>query len=83
MMKNQNEPPRPLIQERKMSSFRDINWHRAYRDWRVLIAVLVLLVILVTYLMTGDLTWHPRGPWRQDVEKSDKYGTDLPPVTRP
>jgi hypothetical protein len=57
-------------------------WRRAFHDWRFLMAVFVLLTGLVTYLMTGDLIWKPHGDWFRTVEKTDKPGTDLPPVTR-
>jgi hypothetical protein len=56
-------------------------WRRAYRDWRFLMAVFLAVVFLTTYLLTGDFTWRPKGSWDRTVEKSDKHGTDLPPIT--
>jgi hypothetical protein len=56
-------------------------WRRAYRDWRVLMAAFLAVVFLVTYLMTGDFNWRPKGPWDRTTETKDKLGTDLPPVT--
>jgi hypothetical protein len=49
-----------------------------------LIAASVLVVIVVTYLLTGNLTWHPHGGWSWSVpEKVDQHAADLPPDTHP
>ena len=69
-----------IKQERKMTSLRKVDWPRAYRDWRVLAAVFVILVVLVTYLITGDFTWRPGNNWHPVTEKTDKQETVLPPV---
>jgi hypothetical protein len=34
-------------------------WTRAHRDWRVWIGVVLMLICMVIYLMTGDLRWRP------------------------
>jgi hypothetical protein len=31
-------------------------WRRAHRDWRIWFAVIVMLVAMVIYLLTGDLS---------------------------
>jgi hypothetical protein len=73
--KNQRKTEQALTDERGPY------WRRAYRDWRVLMVVFLMVVFLVTYLMTGDSSWRPNGPWGRTTETSDKHGTDLPPVT--
>ena len=73
--KNRRKTEQALMEER--GSF----WRNAYRDWRVLIVVFLATVFLVTYLMTGDSSWKPKGSWGRTVETNDKHGTDLPPVT--
>jgi hypothetical protein len=39
-------------------------WRRAHRDWRIWFCVILMLVAMVVYLMTGDLRWpfhgHPQ-----------------------
>jgi hypothetical protein len=39
-------------------------WKRAHRDWRIWFCVILMLVAMVVYLMTGDLRWpiheHPQ-----------------------
>ncbi|GEM_PF-2139896 len=74
--KQSGKAEKTLIEER--GSY----WHRAFHDWRFLMAVFVLLVFLVTYLMTGDMAWKPKGNWFRTVEKSDKQKTNLSSVTR-
>ena len=32
-------------------------WKRAHRDWRIWVLVLLMLVCMGIYLMTGDLRW--------------------------
>lgn len=81
MTENQNEQGRQRPREQKMSSLRPVSWSRVYRDWRFLAAFFLIAVAVVSYLVTGDLSWRPFGRWHQTVEKSDKTGTDLPPVT--
>jgi len=34
-------------------------WKRAHRDWRVWVAVFLMLVGMIVYLMTNDLAWGP------------------------
>jgi hypothetical protein len=77
------EPKQQKIHpEQKMSIFRPIDWEHVYRDWRFLTVTAVLVVIIGTYLLTGNMTWHPYGGWRWSVpEKVDQHAADLPPVT--
>jgi hypothetical protein len=35
-------------------------WKRAHRDWRVYVAVFLMLAAMIIYLMTNDLAWGPR-----------------------
>lgn len=37
-------------------------WKRAHRDWRVWVAVLLMIAGMVVYVMSEDLTFRPRGP---------------------
>ena len=32
-------------------------WRRAHRDWRLWSIVILMLVAMAVYLMTGDLRW--------------------------
>jgi hypothetical protein len=70
--------------EQKMSIFHSVDWEHVYRDWRFVTVIAVLTVIVVTYLLTGNMTWHPRGVWYWSVpEKVGPHAADLPPVTHP
>ena len=42
-------------------------WKHAHHDWRLWIAVSLMLVALLTYVMTGDLAWWPRSQRLQPV----------------
>jgi hypothetical protein len=35
-------------------------WKRAHRDWRFVIAVVLMLGGMFLYLVSGDLEWGPR-----------------------
>ncbi len=37
-------------------------WRRAHRDWRFVAVVVLMLIAIVTYVLTGDLTWQVRNP---------------------
>ena len=46
---------------------RDIHrpyWKRAHRDWRIWFGMILMLIAMLVYLMTGDLRWpfhgHPQ-----------------------
>jgi hypothetical protein len=85
-LKNYSVEPKQqkVHSEQKMSIFHRVDWEHVYRDWRFLIAASVLVVIVVTYLLTGNLTWHPHGGWSWSVpEKVDQHAADLPPDTHP
>jgi len=81
MTENQNEQSNQRPREQKMSSLRPVSWRHIYRDWRFLTAFFLIGAAVISYLLTGDLSWRPLGHWQQTTEKSDKLGTDLPPVT--
>ena len=34
-------------------------WQRAHRDWRLWVGVLAILVAMLIYIVTEDLTWWP------------------------
>jgi hypothetical protein len=70
--------------ERKMSVFHPVDWGRVHQDWRFLTVAAVLVIIIGTYLLTGNMTWHPYGGWRWSVsEKVDPHAADLPPAAHP
>jgi hypothetical protein len=81
MIKISDEQKNQRNAEQALSGDRGPYWRRAYRDWRLLMIAFFLTVGAVTYLLTGDLAWMPHGRWHLTAEKSDKHGTDLPPVT--
>jgi hypothetical protein len=37
-------------------------WRSAHRDWRLWVAVGLMLVAMFTYIATGDLAWRSSGP---------------------
>jgi hypothetical protein len=77
-----NEQENLGIQKEKMNKLRGVQWLRSYRNWAFLIVAVVFLVGTATYLLTGNLTWHPNGHWRWEKVTNDRYGTELPPVTK-
>jgi hypothetical protein len=42
-------------------------WKHAHHDWRLWVAVSLMLIALLTYVMTGDLAWWPRGQRQQPL----------------
>jgi len=79
-----NYPQKPTVHtEQKMKALRPIDWQHPYRDWRFLTAIAVILVIVVTYLLTGDISWRPRGNWHPEVNRVNQNAAVLPPVTKP
>jgi hypothetical protein len=34
-------------------------WRSAHKDWRLWVAVGLMLVAMLTYIMSGDLAWRP------------------------
>ena len=83
MWKNQSEPKYQRTQERKMPAFHKVDWQHVYRDWRFMVGGCVVLVIVVTYLLTGDFFWRPNGPWHRETEKVSIHAADLPPAAHP
>jgi len=44
-------------------------WKRAHRDWRLWIAVFIMLVAMVIYVMSDDLSFQPgRHPQQQQQQ---------------
>lgn len=42
-------------------------WKRAHRDWKLWVAVLIMLIAMGVYLRTNDLSHAPHEPLRQPV----------------
>jgi hypothetical protein len=40
-------------------------WKHAHHDWRLWVAVSLMLVALATYVMSDDLAWWPRSQRQQ------------------
>ncbi len=40
-------------------------WKHSHYDWRLWVAVSVMLVALLTYVMSDDLAWRPRSQRQQ------------------
>jgi len=40
-------------------------WKHAHYDWRLWVAVSLMLVALLTYVMSDDLAWWPRSQRQQ------------------
>lgn len=36
-------------------------WKRAHRDWRIWFGVILMLLAMLVYLMTGDFRWPLQG----------------------
>ena len=61
MTKHKYEHQQPRIPNQDISDVRVPYWRRAHRDWRFLAVVVLMLIAIVTYVMTGDLAWQPHG----------------------
>jgi hypothetical protein len=35
-------------------------WKHAHHDWRLIVAVILMLLAVTTYVMTDNLAWRPR-----------------------
>jgi len=42
-------------------------WTRVHRDRRVWVGVVLMLVAMMIYVMTGDLAWRPRNHSQQPL----------------
>jgi hypothetical protein len=40
-------------------------WKHAHHDWRLWVAVCLMLVAMLTYVMSDDLAWRPRSQLQQ------------------
>jgi hypothetical protein len=61
MTKHKYEHKHQPIVEQDISDVRVPYWRRAHRDWRFLVVVVVMLIAIMTYVMTGDLRWQNHG----------------------
>jgi hypothetical protein len=53
--------------ERAPHGFHRPYWKHAHHDWRLWVAVIVMLVAVTTYVMTDDLSWRPRAQPQQPL----------------
>jgi hypothetical protein len=51
----------PQGSESESVGFHRPYWKHAHRDWRLWVAVGLMLVAMFTYVMTADLAWRPSG----------------------
>jgi len=42
-------------------------WKHAHHDWRLWVAVSLMLVAMLTYVMSDDLAWRPRSGAQQPL----------------
>jgi hypothetical protein len=61
MTKHKYEHNRSPIVEQGISDVRVPYWRRAHRDWRFLVVVVLMLIAIGTYVLTGDLSWQNHG----------------------
>jgi hypothetical protein len=40
-------------------------WKHAHHDWRLVVAVSLMLIAVAIYVMSDDLMWRPRGQPQQ------------------
>jgi hypothetical protein len=43
------------------------SWKHAHHDWRLIVAVSLMLVAVFIYVMSGDLAWRPRNQPQQPL----------------
>jgi hypothetical protein len=42
-------------------------WKHAHHDWRLWVAVCLMLVAMFTYVMSDDLAWRPRSQLQRPI----------------
>ena len=42
-------------------------WKHAHHDWRLWVALCLMLVAMLTYVMSDDLAWRPRSGAQQPL----------------
>jgi len=42
-------------------------WKHAHHDWRLWVAVSLMLIAVATYVMSDDLAWRPRSQRQQSL----------------
>ena len=58
-LENEGSKPRDHVHPRQPL------WRRAHRDWRVWVAVTLMLALVLVYVMTNNLSLRPGGPPRE------------------
>ncbi len=43
-------------------------WKRAHTDWKLWVAVVLMLIAMMVYMGTIDLAWRPRGQRTQPAQ---------------
>ena len=71
-VESEGSKPRDHTQGRKLDHEANIDsrhpfWRRAHRDWRVWIAVMLMLAAILTYVMTDSLSLRPGKHARQQT----------------
>jgi hypothetical protein len=65
--KHSHHPPEGPDSDNVSPGFHRPYWKHAHHDWRLWVAVSLMLVALLTYVMTGDLAWWPRSQPQQPL----------------
>jgi hypothetical protein len=47
-------------------------WKHAHHDWRLVVAVVLMLVAAIIYVMSDDLAWRPRSQRQQPLSGAVK-----------
>jgi len=66
-LKHSHHPPEGPDSDGINHGFHRPYWKHAHHDWRLWVAVSLMLVALLTYVMTGDLAWWPRSQPQQPL----------------
>jgi hypothetical protein len=61
MTKHKYEHQHSPRADQEISDVRVPYWHRAHRDWRFIAVVVLMLLAIGIYLVTGDLAWTNHG----------------------
>jgi hypothetical protein len=57
--------PSPIHLDSENHGFHRPYWKHAHNDWRLWVAVVLMLVAMFTYVMSDDLAWRPPSQLRQ------------------
>ena len=47
-------------------------WKHAHHDWRLVVAVSLMLIAILIYVISDDLAWRPRGQPHQPLSGAVK-----------